>query len=377
MKHKGFTIVELMVGLTIGILLLLIVMQSYLMYEGQKRTTTGGADSSENGLTALRALQSDIREGGAGFVSSQGIACPSYVNGSGSGNPLFPVQIIDGGGTANDTIIVNYGNTPAGGNMAMVLLPPTPTLITVQGSTTAFAANDIVLLSDPGSLTSCTMMQVASVTSFGATRIVTQAYPASTTYSFPSGATYGPQDGPIGGYVYDMGSMTSNEYQVLPGCNALVLSSGMPGSSAPSCTTSPLAFTNASAVADGIVALQAQYGVAPAGQQTVTCWVNATTGNTCDTADWSASGLLATPANIQRIKAIRVAVVARSSQMDKNIVSVDCAVSSNHGPCLWPDPSASSPAPTVDLSSDTNWGHYRYKVFTTIIPLKNVIWAQI
>ena len=46
------------------------------------------------------------------------------------------------------------------------------------------------------------------------------------------------------------------------------------------------------------------------------------------------------------------------------------------GLCSW-EGTAGSPAPTIDLSpADTNWGRYRYRVFDTIIPLRNVIWAK-
>ena len=33
--------------------------------------------------------------------------------------------------------------------------------------------------------------------------------------------------------------------------------------------------------------------------------------------------------------------------------------------------------PTIDLSpGDANWARYRYRVFETIIPLRNVIWSK-
>ena len=48
-------------------------------------------------------------------------------------------------------------------------------------------------------------------------------------------------------------------------------------------------------------------------------------------------------------------------------------------PVCAPGPAAASasPAPTVDLSpGDANWARYRYRVFETIIPLRNVIWSK-
>ena len=38
-------------------------------------------------------------------------------------------------------------------------------------------------------------------------------------------------------------------------------------------------------------------------------------------------------------------------------------------------PFIASPAPTIDLSNDADWARYRYRIFETIIPLRNLIWA--
>jgi type IV pilus assembly protein PilW len=44
--------------------------------------------------------------------------------------------------------------------------------------------------------------------------------------------------------------------------------------------------------------------------------------------------------------------------------------------CAWTG-TVASPAPTVDLNpGEANWGSYRYRVFETIIPLRNVIWSK-
>ena len=90
-----------------------------------------------------------------------------------------------------------------------------------------------------------------------------------------------------------------------------------------------------------------------------------------------------TDANVPLVKAIRVAVVVRSSLLEKDIVTGTCTNSAgvNNGPCAWNDSgdpnAADSPAPKIDLSGDPNWQHYRYRVFETIIPLRNVLWANI
>ncbi len=120
----------------------------------------------------------------------------------------------------------------------------------------------------------------------------------------------------------------------------------------------------------GVVNLQAQYGIAAsANSNQVTQWVDASGGT------WAAP----TVANRNRIKAIRVAVVARNAKIEPDVVTAACSSTTAAAPtglCAWAG-SVGSPAPTVDLSQgDANWARYRYRVFETIIPLRNVIWAK-
>jgi type IV pilus assembly protein PilW len=131
-------------------------------------------------------------------------------------------------------------------------------------------------------------------------------------------------------------------------------------------------------VAENIVSLQAQYGIANAGQQSISCWVNPTGVNTnpasptClagDTADWTMAGLQATPDNIKRIKAIRVAVVARNNLRQKATNGV-CTTTIT-APVSWLN------GPAVDLSGNPDWRCYRYKVYQTIIPMNNVILGNV
>ena len=111
-----------------------------------------------------------------------------------------------------------------------------------------------------------------------------------------------------------------------------------------------------STVASNIVNLQVQYGIATAGRQSVSCWTDAT-GTACTGTNWANPPA----ADIARIKAIRVAIVARSSQRAA--------------------PATTTVAPdwfggAIDLSADANWQSYRYKVYQTIIPIRNVIWGK-
>jgi type IV pilus assembly protein PilW len=121
-----------------------------------------------------------------------------------------------------------------------------------------------------------------------------------------------------------------------------------------------------------IVNLQAQYGVSssPTNNQ-IDQWVNAT----------GAWGTGISVDNRNRIKAIRVAVVARNDTPDTEEVTAACSSTSDASPtglCAWDATSASPPtasaAPSIDLTGD--WKKYRYRVFETIIPLRSVIWSR-
>jgi type IV pilus assembly protein PilW len=131
----------------------------------------------------------------------------------------------------------------------------------------------------------------------------------------------------------------------------------------------------------GVVNLQMQYGIsATTNSNQVIQWVDASG------ATWAAPTLT----NRNRIKAIRIAVVARNAKIESSTVSAACSSTTAAAPtglCAWDATSAlptpivapfvASPAPTIDLSpGDANWARYRYRVYATIIPLRNVIWSK-
>jgi len=86
--------------------------------------------------------------------------------------------------------------------------------------------------------------------------------------------------------------------------------------------------------------------------------------NPSEVNEWlPATGAWANPtsAMIARIKAIRIAVVARNPQYEKDVISPDSLL-------LWEN------GPEITLTEDER--HFRYRVFETIVPLRNLIWAS-
>jgi type IV pilus assembly protein PilW len=115
--------------------------------------------------------------------------------------------------------------------------------------------------------------------------------------------------------------------------------------------------------------LKAQYGItASADSDVVTNWVSAT-------------GTWQNPASsdVPRIKAIRIVVVSRSAEPAASVVSSACTNANgiaNTGPCSFQD----AESPVIDLSnipvmSGKTWQNYRYRVYQSVIPLRNVLWS--
>ena len=114
-RQGGFTLVELMVGLVLGMLTVLVIAQVLVLSEGKKRSVSMGSDAQVNGAMALYTLQRDIQMAGYGATSSlDALGCPvkaKYDAGAAFTFTLAPVVINEGANDAPDTITVLRGRT--------------------------------------------------------------------------------------------------------------------------------------------------------------------------------------------------------------------------------------------------------------------------
>ena len=93
-RQRGVTLVELMVGMLIGLLAVIVISQVLLVSEGQSRTTSGGADAQVNGALALYALQRDVQMAGYGLTSSPDVlGCPINARFNGAVPTGFPDRL--------------------------------------------------------------------------------------------------------------------------------------------------------------------------------------------------------------------------------------------------------------------------------------------
>jgi type IV pilus assembly protein PilW len=381
------------------LIVILVVTQTLAIFEGQKRTTTSGADAQQSGLLGLFSIEQDVRMAGQGFNSIPTFSCVNFYSSyqqsstatavQGSGFTPVPVLIQDGGtgpGANSDQITVRSGANFAGSVPSRLLEPfqyaTTPRNLLVERSYDFANPNpsnpnqDLIVLVDP-TFTNCTLMRVTAVNT--AQRQLTVAsglYPEYNPSSLPSGW---PTQYPAQSWVYRVGTtaiggVATRTFSVDANQSLQVVDSN-PASSG--------------ILASDIVNLQAQYGLSTAANtKDITSWVNAT-GSFAPATLTGSGGVT----DRQRIKAIRVALVARSKNREGGLVTTQCAAvdnavpptrpdcacqgaTTNFGPCAWRDIGGDA-APRIDLRSaagDTEWQHYRYKVYQTIIPLRNSIW---
>ncbi|MCE3262845.1 MAG: hypothetical protein K0R43_1924 [Pseudoduganella sp.] len=368
--QRGFSLVEIMVGLVIGMLAMLVVLQFFSNAEARKRTTTGGADAQTSGAIALYMLERDTKMAGWGMENSIFSGCDNlytYCNGSaacgGTEGPLTgltfaPVRIVDGGNGGPDRIAVQYFSDPDLSSFKLPAsarirdtMPPSSAELKVD-TTKGCEENQPMLVSQAGS---CTLMTLTHVQE---NPIKLQHRPGKAGIHNPPFNYQKDNNWP----AYTKGARVScfkaaanspvfkREYSVKTTTRQLLRSDN---------TKTPVV-TDELVMAD-IIDLQAQYGVAEEGVQDVAPegWLDAT-------GDWAAS----TPARWRRIKAVRVVLVARSSQYEKPVPGQQCSATKSTDVANW-----STWATFRTSAYPSDWACYRYKVFETVIPLRNVIWG--
>ena len=90
----GFSLIELMVGIAIGLIATLIVTQVLLASEGQKRTTTSGSDAQVSGALALDALHAPCsRPARASRPIPTPLGCTLEASFNGAAVPGFPISL--------------------------------------------------------------------------------------------------------------------------------------------------------------------------------------------------------------------------------------------------------------------------------------------
>lgn len=357
---RGMSLPEILAAVLIGLIGMIVIMQVYATSEERKRTTTGTSDAQINGNIALFTLESTIRSAGFGMVSADNnmLGCTTLAYNSNRSAPDFtflmaPVVITVGAAGAPDKLTVIYGSSPnVVEGEAFVGSAASGADFPLKNAA-GILAGDLVVASEAG--LNCSL---AEVTGFLPAAINTVQHPNGAAYSYvdTAGNTISPTatynkgggsgvDYSTAALLFSLGrSPTVVTYQI--GNDKLQTKTLIPYVPA---QDSDGDGTSDADIGDGIVQLKAQYGKDTDGDAVVDTW---------DTT------LPASGTQWMQVRAVRIALLARSAKFEKTAVTATA-------------PTWYGGAFTMANPADgTDWHYYRYRVYETVVPMRNMIWSN-
>ena len=365
-QQSGFSLVEIMVGLVIGMLATVIMLQMLSRADENKRTTVGGNDAQMNAAIAMRNLEREIRMAGHGMSDSTLLGCTLTFKPSGESanvtiQAIAPAVInpatsqIPSGDANTDTLLVMYSNTNAATEGTVITNATTATKYTVT-TPANFAVGDFVIASSNTRPTApnCALRlsQVTAVSGFDLT------------------ISNGENALPIGSLVYNLGkSPAIRAYAIRKGTLTVC------DYTQKNCGNSSYATTPDSSVwvpvASNIVSLRAQYGrdnsATTPMPKVITQWDQLNppleTDSNAATANPSIQCARA------RMLALRMVMVGRSNNYDKEL-EADGGLPTP----TWSGSTGAAINLSQSMDSTSTWKGYRYKALETTIPLRNMIW---
>ncbi len=381
-RHRGMTLIELLVAMAIGVGVVLAVSTLLVAGENHKRTTTSTNDADQAGSYAFYALDKALRAAGSAIAESaypadRGVlgcklnaaailprttAFPApfstaFLTGTTANLRVAPVLIgkNQSDNAASDVLVVMSGSGADGGVSRAINGPGSATSLVLE-STTGFSTSDLVLVSQSG-VTDCLAEEVGTITAptlnVGGTTYYTATGTATTLATFSSSTST---------YVTPLGNAAANNVQFtlfgvgtdntlysydLLQNQALVQGSGGNVSEA---------------ITDGVVQMNAIYGIqSPTAPATLGAWAGP------GDAGYDITTVMTTPATMESIIAVRVALVVRGEYYDKNPVSpATLTIFSGYV-----NAGGTSLAQIINLNATQQ--HYRYRIFEFTVPLRNML----
>jgi type IV pilus assembly protein PilW len=373
-QQTGFGLVEIMVGIVIGLLALLIIYRGLALSEGYRRTTTAGGDAQSAGMISTFILAQDISNAGNTIADTAPdlMNCPVGADFTSSWRPI-PVLITDGGADdVSDQISIFHGASRRLVTQVDTRVTPAAPATPLQvQSPLAWAVDHMfVITQQVGPI--CEVARVTNVAGPDAAGVVTLSHGPVPGIAV-SGIT---QIFPQPSWMVNLGPANLVRKVTYAVAGDTVTVDNLLDAAPPTPITS------------SVVLLKAQYGIDTSNPMdgTIDVWTSARN------APWRPADVLAAPLldlppgalnGLRRIKAVRIAMVVRSSQFEraKDAEGLDaCAVppcAANEGftnrtlfPCNGL-PGCTGEMPAVTIAGTQN---YRYRIFEQVIPLRNQIW---
>lgn len=371
-RDGGFSLVELLVAVVIGLALTLAVTLMLTRYESGRRTLSSVNDASIGGAYVSYALDRAVRSAGSGFMQSwinaggcrllvsrggtqvlpRAAAFPAPFASVPQTARLAPVVVHAGAGTGGSDIIAIHTGSSGLGEAPLPIQPASVTTDELRlASTVGLRGGDLVLVYQDR--TNCLVQEVEAGFTGGADQLLS----LGGTYADSDidgvelvdiGATEPAWVVPLGNTgaarplfqligVGDNATLVSHDLLQLDGTDTAV------------------------AIADGVADLRVRYGVDTTGDGRIDSWQDPAS------SDWSGatlqSGSEAARVRLSQIMALRIALVTRTQVPERDAVAPESLL-------LFPDLDPALQI-TRDLSAEERQLHWRVLDFT--VPLRNTL----
>lgn len=380
---RGFSLVELLVAVAIGLVVTLAVFGVLAASEGRKRTSVSVNDANQSGAYAAYTIDRMIRSAGSGFTEGWGRVGGCRLNATlgGAGTwpraaalpapftaipqtlRLAPVVIFQGASTAGSDVLMVMNGAAGFAESPVAVRPGSMSALEFRApNTIGFFANDLLLLAGSGE---CQLTQVDDDKAACAADPAAVFPPLNCGQQVPLGGSFHNASSTTfatlataDAYAIPLGNTTTNrpQFQLLGvGDNTTLFSYDMlllNGTDAPL----PLA--------EGVMTLRAVYGVDTDDDGVINDWF-APTGTT-----WGGAALMdgspASAANLRRIVAVRVGLVMRSSLVERaNVAPATLS--------LFTDLTSGGASLKQDVAIATADQSMRHRTIEVTVPVRNLL----
>jgi len=380
-SSRGLSLIEILVGVAIGLIGVVAIFQAVAVWTKHTQSTSSGGDAQVAGTLALFNIERDIKQAGHGFgkAATPVMGCQVAMNQAPFGFALRPVQIAAGAGGAPDQINVLYGDSSFFVDEGSVT--GSTAISKTLKRRAGFKMGDLAVVAvNPGASAATASCQLIEITNDLLPDGVTLAHTDIPYANFYHGASApavtprfnDPASAPLAtvGTMYNLGPQPVLNRWWIQGNRVLTRSEILQIQASPEAQ-----------IAEGVINLKAEYGY------------DTNNNGQIDDSAVNVEWLTALPAGAdwRRVLAIRVAVLVRSRQFERNPdpgASAAWAVTpSASNPYYFGDPvnrkflmTNVNGQPDGFLDTDAvpnNWRYYRYRVYERVIPLRNLLWGTL
>lgn len=378
LRGMGFTLIELMVAMVIGLVLTLAISSMVAKQEALRRGLTSSSDITSNSAFVSYTLDRELRSAGAGFSQAAAVnyGCPLNVSRGGAQllpapaafpgafaavpttYRLAPVVVYAGAGAGGSDVIAVATGASALSEAALPVLPKSTAagLLRVPNSM-GIRGGDLVLVAE--AVRGCMLQQVSSGYVGGASQTLT--FGGDYAADVVNGLALTSMSRSGNASLSVLGNVSGNQPRLMLfgiGANDTLFTYDLlrlDGRTAPQPLT------------DGVVDMRVLYGVdmkRTAVTRQVTQWIAPTDPNF--TAATLTSGTPSSQADLQSVLAVRVGLILRGAQQDKDQVTPQTLT-------LFSSLGAGSTY-TYTVPADNRRMRYRTVEFT--VPLRNIRWSR-